>query len=57
MVKHKMEHESIFTKQFTELRMKKDKLWDSRDKLEGDYSSWKLKEEDFKTVSTWSEDE
>ena len=54
---HKEEHEAEFWKMLNDLKSKKDRLWNSWDKLNGDYTSWNLKEEDIDTMSQWIDNE
>jgi len=55
MYKNVAEHKVQLDRQENELKSRKDKLWNNREKIT-DFTSWNLQENDLKTINEWKED-
>jgi len=55
MYKNVEEHKVQLDRQENELKSRKDKLWNNREKIT-DFTSWNLQENDLKTINEWKED-
>ena len=55
MYKNVEEHKVQLDRQENELKSRKNKLWNNREKIT-DFTSWNLQENDLKTINEWKED-